>query len=104
MIGKIVGTPSWNFTVLIWAIISVIVCRFFSINATPTAKISPELMQAARICEELHKCILRSCEMLLRPSSFVFSFILLRLLLYSSFYAAIGAAVDNQTDSQILPV
>jgi ABC-2 type transport system permease protein len=37
---------------------------------------------------------------LLRPSSFVFSFILLRLLLYSSFYAAIGAAVDNQTDSQ----
>jgi ABC-2 type transport system permease protein len=31
---------------LIWAIIDCYVCRFFGINATPTAKISPELMQA----------------------------------------------------------
>jgi ABC-2 type transport system permease protein len=76
---------------------------FFGINATPTAKISPELMQQAQqfagtaqmYIKELWIC-------LLRPSSFVFSFILLRLLLYSSFYAAIGAAVDNQTDSQFL--
>jgi ABC-2 type transport system permease protein len=71
---------------------------FFGINATPTAKISPELMQRSTNLE-LHKCILRAVEFALRPSSFVFSFILLGYFC-SSFYAAIGAAVDNQTDSQ----
>jgi hypothetical protein len=69
-----------------WTFVNV--CRFFfGINATPTAKISPELMQQAQhefagtaqmYIKELWNC-------LLRPSSFVFSFILLRLLFIARF-------------------
>jgi ABC-2 type transport system permease protein len=51
MIGKIVGTSlAGILQFLIWAIIGLSLMSrfFFGINATPTAKISPELMQQAQ--------------------------------------------------------
>jgi ABC-2 type transport system permease protein len=114
MIGKIVGTSlAGILQFLIWAIIGLSLMFaasfFFGINATPTAKISPELMQHAQH-EFAGTAQMYIKELWNLPIATILICFLIYFIggyfLYSSFYAAIGAAVDNQTDSQqfLLPV
>jgi ABC-2 type transport system permease protein len=114
MMGKIIGTSlAGLLQFLIWAIIGLSLMFaasvFFGVNVGPTARISPELMQSAQqefagtaqmYIKELWNLPIASI-----LAGFVIYFIG-GYFLYSSFYAAIGAAVDNQTDSQqfLLPI
>jgi ABC-2 type transport system permease protein len=114
MIGKIIGTSlAGILQFLIWAVIGLSLMFaasfFFGINASPTAKISPELMQQAQQ-EFAGTAQMYIKELWNLPIATILSCFLIYFIggyfLYSSFYAAIGAAVDNQTDSQqfLLPV
>ncbi|MFE3868648.1 ABC transporter permease [Flavobacterium sp. LS2P90] len=114
MMGKIIGTSlAGLLQFLIWAIIGLSLMFaasvFFGVNVGPTARISPEIMQSAQqefagtaqmYIKELWNLPIGSI-----LGGFVIYFIG-GYFLYSSFYAAIGAAVDNQTDSQqfLLPI
>ncbi|SHG99186.1 ABC-2 type transport system permease protein [Flavobacterium micromati] len=114
MIGKIVGTAlAGLLQFFIWAIIGLsllfAISMFFGVNVAPTAKISPEIMQAAQ--QEMAGTAQMYIKELwnLPIASILVAFVIYFIggyFLYSSFYAAIGAAVDNQTDSQqfLLPV
>ncbi|MFB9111000.1 ABC transporter permease [Flavobacterium gyeonganense] len=114
MIGKIVGTSlAGLLQFIIWAIIGLglmfVASAFFGVNVGPTARVSPELMQAAQ--HELSgSAQMYIAELWNLPiASILTGFIVYFIggyFLYSSFYAAIGAAVDNQTDSQqfLLPI
>ncbi|WP_269237178.1 ABC transporter permease [Flavobacterium flavigenum] len=114
MIGKIVGTSlAGILQFVIWAIIGLglmfAASAFFGVNVGPTARVSPELMQAAQ--HELSgSAQMYIAELWNLPiASILTGFIVYFIggyFLYSSFYAAIGAAVDNQTDSQqfLLPI
>jgi ABC-2 type transport system permease protein len=114
MIGKIVGTAlAGLLQFFIWAIIGLsllfAISMFFGVNVAPTAKISPEIMQAAQ--QEMAGTAQMYIKELwnLPIASILLAFVIYFIggyFLYSSFYAAIGAAVDNQTDSQqfLLPV
>jgi len=114
MIGKIVGTSlAGLLQFIIWAIIGLglmfAASAFFGVNVGPTARVSPELMQAAQ--HELSgSAQMYIAELWNLPiTSILTGFIVYFIggyFLYSSFYAAIGAAVDNQTDSQqfLLPI
>jgi ABC-2 type transport system permease protein len=81
---------------------------FFGINTSPTAKVPPEMMQQAQ--EQFSTIQLYIRELWNLPiATIIICFILYFIggyFLYSSFYAAIGAAVDNETDSQqfLLPI
>jgi len=114
MIGKIVGTAfAGLLQFFIWAIIGLSLMfaasMFFGVNVGPTAKISPELMQAAQQ-EMAGTAQIYIKELWNLPiASILIGFVIYFIggyFLYSSFYAAIGAAVDNQTDSQqfLLPI
>ncbi|MFV8442826.1 ABC transporter permease [Flavobacterium sp. LB2P44] len=114
MMGKIIGTAlAGLLQFFIWAIIGLSLMFaasvFFGVNVGPTARISPELMQAAQ--QEMTG----TAQMYIRElwnlpiASILIGFVIYFIggyFLYSSFYAAIGAAVDNQTDSQqfLLPI
>ncbi|MBX9887518.1 MAG: ABC transporter permease [Flavobacteriaceae bacterium] len=114
MIGKIVGTSlAGILQFLIWALLGLSLMfaasYFFGVNASPTAKISPEAMQQAQ------NSFAGTAQMYIKElwnlpiATILISFLIYFIggyFLYSSFYAAIGAAVDNQTDSQqfLLPV
>ena len=82
---------------------------FFGVNVGPTARVSPELMQQAQN-EFASTAQMYIKELWNLPiASILIGFIIYFIggyFLYSSFYAAIGAAVDNQTDSQqfLLPI
>ncbi|CAD0007913.1 MULTISPECIES: ABC transporter permease [Flavobacterium] len=114
MIGKIVGTSlAGLLQFIIWAIIGLglmfAASVFFGVNVGPTARISPELMQSAQ--HELSgSAQMYITELWNLPiASILIGFVIYFIggyFLYSSFYAAIGAAVDNQTDSQqfLLPI
>jgi ABC-2 type transport system permease protein len=114
MIGKIVGTSlAGILQFVIWAIIGLglmfAASAFFGVNVGPTARISPEMMQAAQ--HELSgSAQMYIAELWNLPiASILIGFVIYFIggyFLYSSFYAAIGAAVDNQTDSQqfLLPI
>ena len=111
MIGKIIGTSLagiLQFT--IWAIIGLILMTTASMvfgvstgtpSSLPISQISPDIAQAAQMyIKELWN---------LPIASILIGFVVYFIggyFLYSSFYAAIGAAVDNQTDSQqfLLPI
>jgi ABC-2 type transport system permease protein len=114
MIGKIVGTSlAGLLQFFIWAIIGLglmfAASAFFGVNVGPTAKIPPELMNAAQH-EMSGKAQMYISELWNLPiASILIGFVVYFVggyFLYSSFYAAIGAAVDNQTDSQqfLLPI
>ena len=114
MIGKIVGTSlAGILQFLIWALLGLSLMfaasYFFGVNASPTARISPEAMQQAQHSfagtAQMYIKELRNLPIATILISFLIYFIG-GYFLYSSFYAAIGAAVDNQTDSQqfLLPV
>lgn len=114
MIGKIVGTSlAGILQFLIWALLGLSLMfaasYFFGVNASPTARISPEAMQQAQ------HSFAGTAQMYIKElwnlpiATILISFLIYFIggyFLYSSFYAAIGAAVDNQTDSQqfLLPV
>lgn len=113
MMGKIIGTSlAGVLQFFIWAIIGLTLMFaasiFFGVDVTPTAKISPEMMQAAQ--EEAGTAQIWVKELFNLPiATMIISFIIYFIggyFLYSSFYAAIGAAVDNETDSQqfLLPI
>lgn len=114
MIGKIIGTSLagiLQFT--IWVIIGLSLLFaasvFFGVNVGPAASLPPTIMEntptefagtAQLFIKELWN---------LPIASILIGFVVYFIggyFLYSSFYAAIGAAVDNQTDSQqfLLPV
>ena len=114
MIGKIIGTSlAGILQFFIWAVIGLSLMfaasMFFGVNVGPTAKVPPELMQQAQ-----HE-FASTAQMYIKElwnlpiASILISFVVYFIggyFLYSSFYAAIGAAVDNQTDSQqfLLPI
>ncbi|TDE06112.1 ABC transporter permease [Flavobacterium hiemivividum] len=114
MIGKIIGTSlAGILQFFIWAIIGLSLMFaasiFFGVNVGPTARVSPELMEHAQ--HELSGTVQMYIKELwnLPIASMLIGFVVYFIggyFLYSSFYAAIGAAVDNQTDSQqfLLPI
>ncbi|HMK06222.1 MAG TPA: ABC transporter permease, partial [Flavobacterium sp.] len=114
MMGKIIGTSlAGILQFLIWAFIGltlmIAASVFFGINVGPTARISPELMQSAQ--QEIGGTVQMYIKELwnLPIATMIISFVIYFIggyFLYSSFYAAIGAAVDNETDSQqfLLPI
>ena len=114
MIGKIIGTSlAGLLQFFIWAVIGLLLMFaasvFLGVNVGPTARISPELMQAAQ--QEMSGTAQMYIKELwnLPIASILIGFVVYFIggyFLYSSFYAAIGAAVDNQTDSQqfLLPI
>ncbi|MEN3324866.1 ABC transporter permease [Mariniflexile soesokkakense] len=113
MLGKIIGTSLAGITqFVIWLIIGgvllSIVSFFFGVNLqTPQqdmveqAMTNPELnMQVQDVINAFYNLPL---------ANLIIAFVLFFIggyLLYSSFYAAIGAAVDNETDTQqfMLPI
>ncbi|MDI1304910.1 MAG: ABC transporter permease, partial [bacterium] len=114
MMGKIVGTAlAGLLQFVIWAVIGLSLMFaasiFFGVNVGPTARISPELMHTAQ--QEFAGTAQMYIKELwnLPIASILIGFVIYFIggyFLYSSFYAAIGAAVDNQTDSQqfLLPI
>ncbi|SEA01023.1 ABC-2 type transport system permease protein [Flavobacterium gillisiae] len=114
MIGKIIGTSlAGILQFFIWAVIGLSLMFaasvFFGVNVGPTARVSPELMGQAQ--HELSGTAQMYIKELwnLPIASILIGFVVYFIggyFLYSSFYAAIGAAVDNQTDSQqfLLPI
>lgn len=113
MMGKIIGTSlAGVLQFLIWAVIG-ISCMFvasmvFGAPAGPQNSLPPEVMaqaQSQMSTAQLYMRELWSLPIGLLLSSFVIYFVG-GYFLYSSFYAAIGAAVDNETDSQqfLLPI
>ncbi|WP_309642338.1 ABC transporter permease [Flavobacterium sp.] len=113
MMGKIIGTSlAGVLQFFIWAIIGLSLMfaasTFFGIDASPTAKVPPEMMHQAQ--EQMSSMQMYIKEMWNLPiATILICFIIYFIggyFLYSSFYAAIGAAVDNETDSQqfLLPI
>ena len=114
MMGKIIGTSlAGLLQFFIWAIIGLTLMIgasvFFGIDASPTAKIPPAMMQAA------HQEFATTAQMYIKElwglpiATILICFVIYFIggyFLYSSFYASIGAAVDNETDSQqfLLPI
>ncbi|WP_268849250.1 ABC transporter permease [Flavobacterium aestivum] len=114
MMGKIIGTSlAGLLQFLIWTVIGLSLMfaasAFFGVNIGPTSRISPEIMHAAQQ-EFTGTAQLYIKELWNLPiASILVGFVVYFVggyFLYSSFYAAIGAAVDNQTDSQqfLLPI
>ena len=114
MMGKIIGTSlAGILQFFIWAIIGLILMFsasiFLGINASPTAKIPPEMLHSAQ--QEFAGVAQMYIKELwnLPIATILICFVVYFIggyFLYSSFYAAIGAAVDNETDSQqfLLPI
>jgi ABC-2 type transport system permease protein len=114
MMGKIIGTSMAGLLqFFIWAIIGLTLMfaasAFFGIDASPAAKIPPSIVKAA------HQEFAQTAQMYIKElwglpiATILISFVVYFIggyFLYSSFYAAIGAAVDNETDSQqfLLPI
>lgn len=114
MMGKIIGTSlAGLLQFFIWAIIGLtlmlVASAFFGIDASPTAKIPPELIKAGsqQFAQTAQMYIQELWD--LPIATILISFVVYFIggyFLYSSFYAAIGAAVDSETDSQqfLLPI
>lgn len=113
MTGKIIGTSlAGILQFLIWAILGgvlfAVFSMFFGVKMGAGSAISPEMMDAAQA--EMSTMQLYVKELWNLPIFTIFITFILYFVggyfLYSSFYAAIGAAVDNETDSQqfLLPI
>ncbi|HTG67568.1 MAG TPA: ABC transporter permease [Flavobacterium sp.] len=114
MIGKIIGTSlAGILQFAIWVIIGLSLLfaasAFFGVNVGSTAHLSPALVEHSQT-EFAETAQLFIKELWNLPiASILIGFVVYFIggyFLYSSFYAAIGAAVDNQTDSQqfLLPI
>ncbi len=114
MMGKIIGTSlAGILQFAIWAVIGltlmVAASAFFGIDASPTAKIPPAMLQKAQ--QEIGGTAQMYIQELwtLPIATILICFVIYFIggyFLYSSFYASIGAAVDSETDSQqfLLPI
>ena len=113
MMGKIIGTSMAGvLQFIIWAVIGIIllfgVSIFFDVDMRGNAGASPEMMAAAQA--EAGKLQLYIAELWNLPiASILIGFLVYFIggyFLYSSFYAAIGAAVDSDTDAQqfLIPI
>jgi ABC-2 type transport system permease protein len=114
MMGKIIGTSlAGLLQFFIWAILGLLfmfaATAFLGIDVSPTSKIPPDVILAA------HQEFAFSAKTIFKElwglpiATILISFVIYFIggyFLYSSFYAAIGAAVDNETDSQqfLLPI
>lgn len=114
MMGKIIGTSlAGLLQFFIWAIIGlalmIATSTFLGVDTSPTAKIPPSIVK------ETHQQYAIMMQLYVQElwglpiATILFSFVIYFIggyFLYSSFYAAIGAAVDNETDSQqfLLPI
>jgi len=114
MMGKIIGTSlAGLLQFFIWTIIGLTLMfaasAFFGIDASPAAKIPPSVVKAA------HQEFTTTAQIYIKelwglPIATILSCFVIYFIggyfLYSSFYASIGAAVDNETDSQqfLLPI
>jgi ABC-2 type transport system permease protein len=114
MMGKIIGTSlAGILQFFIWAIIGLSLLFsasvFLGVNVGAANQIPPEMMQSAQN-ELATTAQLYVAEILNLPIAAILSCFVIYFIggyfLYSSFYAAIGAAVDNETDSQqfLLPI
>ncbi len=114
MMGKIIGTSlAGILQFFIWAIIGLgllfSASVFLGANVGATNQIPPEMMQTAQH-EMATTAQMYVAEILNLPIAAILSCFVVYFVggyfLYSSFYAAIGAAVDNETDSQqfLLPI
>jgi ABC-2 type transport system permease protein len=114
MMGKIIGTSlAGILQFFIWAIIGLgllfSASVFLGANVGATNQIPPEMMQTAQH-EMATTAQMYVSEILNLPIASILSCFVVYFVggyfLYSSFYAAIGAAVDNETDSQqfLLPI
>lgn len=114
MMGKIIGTSlAGILQFFIWAIIGLgllfSASVFLGANVGATNQIPPEMMQTAQQ-EMATTAQMYVSEILNLPIAAILSCFVVYFVggyfLYSSFYAAIGAAVDNETDSQqfLLPI
>jgi ABC-2 type transport system permease protein len=114
MMGKIIGTSlAGILQFFIWAIIGLSLLFsasvFLGANVGAANQIPPEMMQSAQnelaTTAQLYVAEIMNLPIAAILSCFVIYFIG-GYFLYSSFYAAIGAAVDNETDSQqfLLPI
>jgi ABC-2 type transport system permease protein len=111
MMGKIIGTSlAGVLQFLIWAVLGIIIMLIasasFGVSATNSS--TSEAMQMVQQESGLIQLYLK--ELWALPiATILISFVVYFIggyFLYSSFYAAIGAAVDNETDSQqfLLPI
>jgi ABC-2 type transport system permease protein len=103
MMGKIIGTSlAGLLQFFIWAIIGLglmfVASAFFGIDASPAAKLPPSIVK------EAHQEFAGMAQMYIQDlwglpiATILFSFVIYFIggyFLYSSFYAAIGAAVDS---------
>ena len=114
MMGKIIGTSlAGILQFFIWAIIGLgllfSASVFLGANVGAANQIPPEMMQTAQQ-EMVTSAQMYVAEILNLPIAALLSCFVIYFIggyfLYSSFYAAIGAAVDNETDSQqfLLPI
>jgi ABC-2 type transport system permease protein len=114
MMGKIIGTSlAGLLQFLIWTILGLIlmfvVSMFFGVQVGSTTGVSPQLVSVAQNefagTAQLYIKEIWNLPIVTILLGFVVYFVG-GYFLYSSFYAAIGAAVDNQTDSQqfLLPI
>ena len=117
MLGKIIGNASAGLLqFFIWGILLFVMVTvassFFGLEMSEvsTSKVSPEQVEAIKQAADNGKLEMVVQEILQLPLLklfvlFIFYF-LGGFMLYSSFFAAIGAAVDNETDTQqfMLPV
>ena len=114
MMGKIIGTSlAGILQFFIWAIIGLgllfSASVFLGANVGATNQVPPEMMQSAQN-ELATSAQMYVAEILNLPIAAILSCFVIYFIggyfLYSSFYAAIGAAVDNETDSQqfLLPI
>jgi ABC-2 type transport system permease protein len=115
MMGKIIGTSfAGILQFLIWAILGavlfVIASFVFGVNLYESSPAASEMLNNTQEVPQLSSMQLYLKEFLDLPLFTLFITFLFYFVggyfLYSSFYAAIGAAVDNETDSQqfLLPI
>jgi ABC-2 type transport system permease protein len=114
MMGKIIGTSlAGLLQFFIWSIIGLsmmlVASYYLGIETCPVPKMPSEVMQTA------HQQMTGTAQMYVQElwqmpiATILISFVIYFIggyFLFSSFYAAIGAAVDNETDSQqfLLPI
>lgn len=114
MMGKIIGTSlAGLLQFIIWSIIGLslmlVASYFLGLETCPATKLPSAVMQTA------HQQMAGTAQMYVQElwqlpiATILISFVIYFIggyFLYSSFYASIGAAVDNETDSQqfLLPI
>ncbi|WP_405202592.1 ABC transporter permease [Dokdonia sp. LLG6352-1] len=115
MLGKILGTTLAGITqfaiwVLVGGVLLVVLTAVFGVDPSATTSVNPAASQAQEIAQDPNMMIELLQEIqklpLLQLVGGFFIYFIGGYFLYSSIYAAIGAAVDNETDTQqfMLPI